>query len=356
MKLLWFEWKKLLKNHFFLIALPCFFLLNMVLMVLPYQQDLSNKELNQAYATYARTFAGPIQNDTIKTINSYQSALTSGEMTPICTNANGDVAMLDVIKEELYELHHYATQIETQYGLESVSGRQVDVMQGRYLSEFSYHKGWDTLFSYQGSTMFLLILTFIVAISVWNQEKEEEMLPLLYSTKKGNQKLYRSKAVFLFTVICGICLVFSFGELLFYQLFYGLDGAQLPLYFLKAFRYTPISFSVIGCYLLFQCFQVLCLFTVGMIILMLCKLLRNPIFSSMLCLFMLGCFLGLGEIGSVTWNPLGILYLPTMIKTLDVIDVGTMTLFSYEWQLLFMMIVLLVVLFGYEKLCRRKRS
>ncbi|MCR5793642.1 MAG: hypothetical protein K6G65_10775, partial [Lachnospiraceae bacterium] len=115
----------------------------------------------------------------------------------------------------------------------------------RSISCFYDWYGWDGLFSYDYSTLFGVIIAIAICIFAVFKDKTGEMEKLIRTTHIGWKKVIRIKliACILASYFCAI--LFSVMDITCFGLRYGLEGWNLPLYYVDEFRYTWFNGTVL---------------------------------------------------------------------------------------------------------------
>jgi len=115
----------------------------------------------------------------------------------------------------------------------------------RSISCFYDWYGWDGLFSYDYSTLFGVIIAIAICIFAVFKDKTGEMEKLIRTTHIGWKKVIRIKliACILASYFCAI--LFSVMDITCFGLRYGLEGWNLPLYYVDGFRYTWFNGTVL---------------------------------------------------------------------------------------------------------------
>ena len=116
--------------------------------------------------------------------------------------------------------------------------------------EFYLYDGWESLLSYDFSDLLILLLLVLAVAPAFTCEKENGMILILFSCKRGRWPMLFSK--------CGSAVIFSWlitalfalFNLLIFGLLCGFEGWNSPLYAIESYRNTPFSGSVLMFYVL----------------------------------------------------------------------------------------------------------
>lgn len=120
----------------------------------------------------------------------------------------------------------------------------------RRISEFYLYDGWEALLSYDFSDLLILLLLVLTIAPVYTREKENSMISLLHSCKRGSWPLQLSKCVTGTVFACTVVMLFSIANLVIFGVLCGFEGWNSPLYAIESYSNTPFAGSILSFYLL----------------------------------------------------------------------------------------------------------
>lgn len=167
----------------------------------------------------------------------------------------------------------------------------VDHYKGRKITTFYDGKPWEMLFNYRFSDLLILLLLLLGLIPIYTNEKETRMDDLILSSRKGKGNMGTAKMMSIFIYIACLLLIFAGSNLLMFSLLYRLSGANMPVYAIEAYQFTPISLSVGSFYILLQVIKMVGFSAIGI---WLCLL--STWFQRVLYPYLLGLLLIVGGI------------------------------------------------------------
>lgn len=114
----------------------------------------------------------------------------------------------------------------------------------RSISAYYDTAGCEEYFSYDFSTLLVLLFLLFALSPIFSEEKELGTEPLLLSTPRGKREVgkYKILTAVLVSVLTG--LVFFVTDFLCFNVFCGLEGFSNPLYSIPDFIYTPFRGSI----------------------------------------------------------------------------------------------------------------
>lgn len=372
MSLFLYEWKKLCKRKSFLICVIAVFLVHLLSIILPYYKDMSaNGELYETDKYYTELFSDTIDNTLLQRIQQYELALTSGKQKPFSGSVDHDLTSIhritsDVKKQQEYNqaMINYKNQIKEnilwfQDKEENIRVKDNQRLYTAYANHeidgLSYHCGWDRLFEHQSSTMFILFILFMSVPYVWSNEYEDEMVQILFSTKKGYKRIHHTKLRFAISLAIGAVLVFSISELLVFGMLYGFHGGMSMLFENESYRYAVLPITNIAFWCLLTLLKCLVFSFFSILILTISLMITNSILSLTATAASAVIFLGIAEAGYYTWHPFGGLYLHESVRNDMLYHIFHNSLFQWEAGCITGLAGLLIVFFLYGITCRRKR-
>lgn len=355
MKLLMYEWKKLWKRKIIWVFTVLLLLLNAGLFLQDYLvEGWINADLYEAKFYYADRFGGDISQNTIQEVQDLMSRLENGEAPPHRDGTvEADVFALREISREIGELLSYEEEMELYADLYEGDNLLFDAYSGRNLFKYEDVTGWKHLFSYQKSVVFILLLLFLAIAPLWSSEKEEDMLVILYTTRKGRKRVLFAKMLCAALTAVVFTALFLVQEMLLELFTFGLKDPALPAYMIPELKMMVPRLTMLGYFLLLAAGKILTMLFASLLVLWLSSLASNTIISMFLAGSGIALFLALGEMGIRDWNPFSLLYLQDSIISQQ--TVGGVFGVACLWQVQFAVAGTAVILCGAACLWRRRR-
>lgn len=147
--------------------------------------------------------------------------------------------------------------------------------------------GWNALIAAPRFDWGCILLISIVGVAIFASEYENEMVPILITTKRGNRALVTAKiaAVLLLTIVTALL---SIGiETAFFYFKYSLPNPTFPVQSLPFFENCPYSIQLIEAFILITAIRI-----AGFIVFACASMLAGAFFKSSV----LGAFISLGYI------------------------------------------------------------
>ncbi|RGC19390.1 hypothetical protein DXA09_15175 [Absiella sp. AM54-8XD] len=369
MKLLRYEWKKLLKSKLFIFSFIVLFGVHLLYSFVPYVMDYHNNgEVLQIEKSLKQKVSGPITSETFEKINALKQKINpQGEtndtqadkiyLNLIETEVNNQIDYSQQMKDYCQNIKDNIVYLETHHEKRQVLKYEklYQTYEGRTLSYYDNQKGWDKLLDNQTSVIFILLIMMITLPMVYSREKESDMELILYSTKIGNQQIQRGKLYFTISFVMVLVVLFSLIDAILTLSIYGFDGAQLPVYTNAAYHFSTMNVTMLGYWLYRVLFQLIALCCMGVIILTISRRIKNPMMSIMITFAFVSGLLLLGETGFTTWNPCGLLYLNKTVNDVTCITIYHHSFYTYQITLLLDVCILLMI-FLYTRYTRRRKS
>ena len=111
-----------------------------------------------------------------------------------------------------------------------------------------YTNGWSVLLNNHSSTLFLLLLLGLLITPVIPAEYRTEMLPFLFTTKKGKNNLFASKLIAVLLSAIGSLLMIELSELVCIAVRYGLPNGLFPVQSVQQFEDCPWNLTALNAY------------------------------------------------------------------------------------------------------------
>lgn len=131
--------------------------------------------------------------------------------------------------------------------------------QNRQLNAFYDFQGWEKLFAYDISDLFVFALFLIAIVPCYYQERKDKMTDILLVSRKWRWGYVGNKRLSLCLWAVFLTVLFAAVDSLAVHVLYGLPGAGVKLYTLSDYQYTPFNGSLIGFFLYIQVMKCLCL-------------------------------------------------------------------------------------------------
>lgn len=163
----------------------------------------------------------------------------------------------------------------------------VNNYKGRKITLFYDTKPWEALFDYNFSDLIIMFLMLLGIVPVFVSEKETNMQNLIMSSKKGKKSTVFVKVLATLVYITFLVCIFSAFNILFFKCLYGLNGAEMPIYAMEKYQYTPLGYSMGTFYFITQLFKIGGLFCFAMFILLLSSLFNRIIYPYMISAFIM---------------------------------------------------------------------
>jgi hypothetical protein len=171
----------------------------------------------------------------------------------------------------------------------------------RSITEYAYSAPVINLFTYNFSSVLILLMLLFLLCPFYCVEKESAMLPIMLVTRNGRKKR-GTEASKLLTAVCIISacvLVFSVQDFIGLKLCYGFRGMFQPIYALSEFSKTYFECSVFSFWLIALALKWLSFLIFGAVFLLLSKLVK-----SQSAVFLLSLFFLIGMISLAVFYPL----------------------------------------------------
>ena len=371
MGLLIYEWKKLCKRKIICVFMVVLLIINAGMFLQEFfAMRFKNSDLYHIRAYYMEQFSGPVSEETQEEIGRLRIRLESGEVSASpYGSAEGDSSILREMSEEISyllsyqeEIGKYADLYRKNADVLKAEGKKEEAWKieklfhaydGRELREYQETTGWVHLFSYQKSTVFILLLLFLTIAPIWVSEKEDDMLIILCTTRNGRNRIWRAKLLCAVSAAIVFTMLFIGEEILLEYCTFGLKNPMLPAYSLPEWKMMIPRLTMIGFWLLLSAGRLVSTLFAAILILGLSSLASNIALSMFISGVGIGFFLGFGEIGAKSWNPFSLLYLNETIISQQVESIlGNAW---YIWQVHFLAAGLAIILGCMLCLWKRRR-
>lgn len=166
----------------------------------------------------------------------------------------------------------------------------VNQYSGRNPSIFYETTGWKKLLEYNFSDVLMIILIFLCILPAFYQERKSGMEDIILSAKKGKKMYIAGKYLAFFVCAAGVCAIFFLSDYASFSAIYGLNGAQMPIYTIAEYQYTPLNISVFRMYIVKYILKCMSFIVISTIFGLAANLSKNTIMTFLI-------FLGLTVLG-----------------------------------------------------------
>lgn len=135
---------------------------------------------------------------------------------------------------------------------------------GRYINNYSGSDDFEMLFTYDFSTLLLLIAAFIFSFRLFSSERQSGMDSLLKTSRKGRKSLPITKMSCLFAAITCTALLLYAEDILVHSVMFHLNDWTAPVYSIESYRFSVYSGSLIGYYSIMCLERIVVLFCAGL--------------------------------------------------------------------------------------------
>lgn len=216
-----------------------------------------------------------------------------------------------------------------------------------------YYKteGFEKFYSYDFSSL-LVILVLILGISpVFSSEKEIEMDILLNTTKLGRNKVNIAKILSAYSFIFFVSILFLVTDLIVHNNLYGLEGFTNPIYSIKGFMISPLNVTIIEYLILSYIVKFLGFITLGTMMLIISSFFKNSVVPIILNIGISFFFIYINEfLGYQVFNPLNLITNHTMFIEYDTINILQTPILDYYIKIgLCIILLVLMTIILYSK-------
>lgn len=242
------------------------------------------------YKSYMKQLEGPITQEKIDFIEQERLRFETAQNqldaidSQIINDANTDVYAMETIQDLERELFGFPS-------FEQVWEQYVYVQEVPH-TQFVYEPGYEEMFGISeqySSTNFIAICIVLVlcCYAVFPMENVAGVHRLLTSTPLGRRHLTKIKLRICMAITLAIIVSSMLFEFISVSKNYGLSGIGAPITSLSAYQYMP-SFITIGLFILICIIlKVLACFTITLIVLAISKVVRNSIYTILLCILII---------------------------------------------------------------------
>ena len=238
------EWHRIWIKQRFLLLLPLFLVLQLVVLVSEKPCIDSSVEQNRdAYLAYISPISGKLTNQTAQKLeNDHKQLLQdSEEYTEM-----RDAYINDTITTEEYQAAVAAMepQLQRKPVLELAHWYYEFIKEYPDDRYFMYTNGWEAFLAQDRVDIFLLLFVMLMAASLFGLDYETNAFQMIQTTEGGRRKLFLVREL---TALCSIavsCVLFFVMEYAYFSLRYGLPLPTAPLQSLPSFRNSPCTLQI----------------------------------------------------------------------------------------------------------------
>lgn len=264
-----YEIKKVFSKKLIWIILMLFLLLDIVKVGMLYQNTIGSDTLANGRQAVINEIKGPITSENLSFViekkreldamvaeRTYQTNYDSSTYTGY---QFGDSIVFSEIYDELNFAYHYPNLLQkiktkaeenlTLYPNNSYETKRaqkiLDTYSDRKIVNYYDATGYDAYFSYDFSTLLILLFLLFALTPIFAEESEVKMNLLILSAPNGRKPITKAKLSAAVTITLGSTLLFLLLDLLLFFTLFPLEGGENPLYSLQSFAYTTFNGSII---------------------------------------------------------------------------------------------------------------
>lgn len=299
MPLFKYEIKKVFSKRLVWIILGVFLLLDIAKIGMVYHEIIGSDTLYDGRKTLKNEIKGAITNDKLSFVIEKKRELdalvadqayrTDYDSSTYSGYQYGDHFIFDEVYDELDYAYHYPDLLQkvktkaeenlTLYPSNSyeakMSQKILDVYKDRKILNYYDTMGFEAYFSYDFSTLLVLLFLLLALTPIFAEESEIKMDLLILSTPNGRKPITRAKLAASAAIALGSALLFLLLDLAMFFAFFSLEGGGNPLYSLQSFAYTAFNGSIIQFALLSICLKLIGSIFFGLIYLLLSSLFKT---------------------------------------------------------------------------------
>lgn len=264
-----YEIKKVFSKKLIWIILMLFLLLDIVKVGMLYQNTIGSDTLANGRQAVINEIKGPITSENLSFViekkreldamvadRTYQTDYDSSTYTGY---QFGDSIVFSEIYDELDYAYHYPNLLQkiktkseenlTLYPNNSYETKRaqkiLDTYSDRKIVNYYDATGYEAYFSYDFSTLLILLFLLFALTPIFAEESEVKMDLLILSTPNSRKPITKAKLSAAVTITLGSTLLFLLLDLLLFLTLFPLEGGENPLYSLQSFAYTTFNGSII---------------------------------------------------------------------------------------------------------------
>lgn len=159
----------------------------------------------------------------------------------------------------------------------------------RQINRFYYTSPAISLFTYNLSTVLILLLILLLFSPIFSVERESEMFDLLCCTKRGSRKtvfgsIWTNKIKLLFSVVTILVLLFGVSDMVCLKLCLKFNGLFQPIFVIEEFQNTSLTCSIFSFWILNLLFKWFGFIIIGLMVIAVSKTQKSSAFSYIISL------------------------------------------------------------------------
>ena len=366
MKAKW-EVKKILNIKgltLFILAFMIFNCINIYRSYDPSYLNKSNDDLLDAEIRMGELLEGKITQDKVNNFNSkYNEVIELYESNQLNSTPDysrfytgyvfGDYNLFTKINNELKRRLTYNQQIsalkneaEEKAKIYETSSRYnymlnktiVDSYGTRYIDSYYYNEPAINLFTYNFSSILIILLIMFFCIPLFTNERDSDMLTILACTKRGYLKrgIRADKIITMVMFVAFITILFTLSDFVMLKSALKFNGLTQPLFVLEKFKYTPTTMSIIAFYILCTFMKFIGFTSIGFITMIIARLSKSSVLGYIITLISILLLMTLKSMDSNTVvqyinliNPVSLFLLYKNFYNCELINVFSMPVFNF---------------------------
>ena len=380
MKAKW-EVKKILNIKgltLFILAFIIFNCINIYRSYDPSYLNKSNDDLLDAEIRMGELLEGKITQDKVNNFNSkYNEVIELYEANQFNTVPDynrfytgyvfGDYNIFTDVNEELERRLGYNEQIkalkneaeekakiyESRNRYNYMSNKTiVDSYGTRYIDSYYYNEPAVNLFTYNFSSILIILLIMFFCIPLFTNERDSDMLTILACTKRGylKQGIRADKIITMVMFVAFITILFTLSDFIMLKSALKFNGLTQSLFVLEKFEYTPATMSIIAFYILCTFMKFIGFTSIGFITMIIARLSKSSVWGYIVTLVSLFLLMTLKAMDSNTViqyvnliNPMSLFLLYKNFYNCELINVFSMPVFNFVMYIVLGAIVLCII-------------
>lgn len=257
MRILFYEFKKILFKQKAIIFILLFILLKLMVLYSTNSYSVETTEQNKAfYKQYLMEVTGELTPE--------KEAFIKNEENRINELNFEEIDIVDKYLSEKIEDSEFTLKInEINSSLKKSDAFKIINDQYKYVKQspenryFLYTNGWTNLLAPERLDMLLIFLLLIVITPIFTYEYEKDMVSLLLTSKKGKLIIpaYKIGAASIITIL--LTMSFSLIEYIYCKVKYGLPSGDFPLQSISFFKTSTQGLSLMQTYLCISLIKVI---------------------------------------------------------------------------------------------------
>lgn len=191
---------------------------------------------------------------------------------------------------------------------------------GRSIPEYRTTAWAEAFFKYDFSSLLCVIMLIFGLSSIFSTESESGMIRLIV-TSGHSGKTVASKILSSAVYCVFLSIYFTLLDLIFVNIFLGIDGMNMPIYSAQMFEKAPFGFSFFEAIMLYSATRFLALFAIALLILFFSYILFNSIASICVSFGFVIILIALSMLGKNIFNPINMLIPCAYLKDFEVYNI-----------------------------------